>query len=68
MSPAAGPGTQVRSLDVYFTGTISSIATTGEFSVEDLTDLVSTGFVNLTIRHEFGFEELCKLGKDKIIS
>jgi len=57
-----------ESTPVHSTAILKSISNIGEFSVEDLINLVSDGNVRLDIITEFGFAELLRVGKDKAIT
>ncbi|KAI8345922.1 hypothetical protein B0O80DRAFT_471260 [Mortierella sp. GBAus27b] len=57
-----------ESAAVHTTTILKSISDMGEFSVEDLMDIVVSGSVTTSIMTEFGFSDLQKVGKERKIT
>ena len=60
--------TPEESTAVHSTAILKSIADVGEFSVRDLTELVTTGSIQTNIKREFGFADLLNVGKDRTLT
>ncbi|RUS27825.1 hypothetical protein BC938DRAFT_482686, partial [Jimgerdemannia flammicorona] len=57
-----------ESIAVHSTHVLKSISDIGEFSVDDLLELMMSGSVESKINTEFGFADLLSIGKDRSIT
>jgi len=60
--------THEESTAVHSTTILKSVADMGDFSVNDLVELILSGSVKSKITSEFGFVDLLQVGKDKVIT